>query len=974
MSKDRELPPIRIRITGDSSDLDKAVKGVISKLSELQQKIKEAASASANASIVAEQKARDELRRDEEKHKVRIAAMEQQNVIKYKAAISKAKAEIAAIDKQAQVQHQRVQNQIANDDKAAKLEQQRIQASTNNEAKKAQAEINRIQRKSDLDKIRAQNTINNQNRMATQRFVNLQQKGTADLKRIYNKINNDNHLAAAKQVTESQRLANLQQNMSIAQAKAHVQIKNLMHQSYVIMQRQDNLRQAGQQKAVKHGKEMVIMQQRIADMQRKANQDAAMAVLKERQLRWKMAREEEAHRQKMRIAEEIHQKRMRSNFYTTHAPRPPAASMGSSRGGMGGGGLGNGLTSRADIYMHANAMRTLVTSGQGLIQMYGDIQLAEAGLRAFTGSAQATSNLMAEIKDHAEKTSFTRLGLAEATRNMMSYGLSAKSAIENMKMLGDVAGGSELRFERLSFAMSQISSNGRLQGNELRQLTEQGFNPLETMSRHTGKSMNELRKLMEAGAISADHVTEALRIETAAGGRFANMQKQMANTLPGVRNQLKETAQNLKMNFMSVIEKDLVNAMKIAIGYLKMFETYLQTPAGVQFATKMMDIAKKVFVAALSFHAMGFAMASLMWWGQSVMSMLNRIVFVFRAMAMGISLLVSIVSSPFALIVLGAIAAGLAIAYVAAQIWGPGSIQNAFLDLYNTIAWFFTMASGFMYNFAHNWGVITAWFLDNWATIIPDMMELSARFAGALVNNIMVGLRTAARLMVVFVTWLVDTWYSMFDGRIFNAMVEGFVKIFTWLEDKWKKFAEFISNVWENLFDPAALYEVINQGMGIDDTASKMTDDIQTTLDKGLFAGIEQVVSSEANNLQTGLEGFSATTPELTGLKFDLPNLPTPPKAPELADAAKYGGPGFGNLGAVSDKDYKVTNAMSATGSDYNKLLAEQSSRMASSKANPQLAAANQTNVLLNNILGALKGAPKVNLQPAAVAGGVGTP
>jgi hypothetical protein len=485
--------------------------------------------------------------------------------------------------------------------------------------------------------------------------------------------------------------------------------------------------------------------------------------------------------------------------------------------------------------------------------------------------------------------------------------------------------------------------------------------------------MLELRKLMEAGAISADQVTEALRMETSAGGRFANMQKIMANTLPGLRNQLKETVQNLKIGFIASLEKDLIKALKSAIGYLKMFEKYLQTPAGQQMAARMVNIAKNVFVAALAFHTLGFAMASLAWWSQSVFSMLNRIVSVFRALAMGISLLVSIVTSPFALIVAGAVAAGLAVAYIAAQIWGPGSVYDAFLNLYATVAWFFDSATGFLYNFGHNWMVISKWLLANWSTIIPDMMDLTTRFFGAMLNNASVAFRAVARLMVVFSTWLVDTWYSLFDGRIYEAMVSGFIKIFTWLEDKWKKFGLFMSRVWENLFDPGALYDVLVEGMGIDAAAAAMTQDIQTTLDKGLLEGVKDVLESEFANMQTGLEGFQASTPELTGLKFDTPKMPTPPKAPELPDAAAYSGPGFGSFGAGAS-DYKVTEAMSATGSDYSKLLAEQAGRMATPKANPQLAAQQQTNNLLNLIYNALRGAPQVTLQPASVAGPGATP
>jgi tape measure domain-containing protein len=973
---ERELPPIRVRILGDASDFDKSIASIADKVTDLQKKIKEAASSAVTASARAEENAKAAQRRADEKHKIRMQGIEQQNATATKAMVSKARSEIAAIDKKSQAEYQKIQNQIANDDRVAKLELRRLNSAINDDTRKANAEILRTQRKSDLDRLRAQNTIKNQNALSAQRVVNLQNKGTADLQRIYNKINNDNQLFAQKQLQEAAKLARIKQQMNNT-AATHAQRMLILDQQLIASYiRAGNIQAAGQQKATKHTQGMLKMQQQLADMQRKALQDASMHLLKERKIRWEMARDEATHRQRMRIEEEIHQKRMKSRFYTTQAPIPKPAPRAAAQPAMfpSGGGLGMGLTSRADIYMHANAIRALVSSGQGMLDLYGNIKMAEAGLYAFTGNAQATSVIMAEIKDHAEKTSFTRLGLTEATRNMMSYGLSAKSALEHMKMLGDVAGGSELRFDRLSFAMSQISSMGRLQGQELRQLTEQGFNPLETMSRVTGKSMLELRKLMEAGAISADQVTEALRMETSAGGRFANMQKIMANTLPGLRNQLKETVQNLKIGFIAALEKDLIKALKSAIGYLKMFEEYLQTPAGQQMAARMVNIAKNVFVAALAFHTLGFAMASLAWWSQSVFSMLNRIVSVFRALAMGISLLVSIVTSPFALIVAGAVAAGLAVAYIAAQIWGPGSVYDAFLNLYATVAWFFDSATGFLYNFGHNWMVISKWLLANWSTIIPDMMDLTMRFFGAMLNNASVAFRAVARLMVVFTTWLVDTWYSLFDGRIYEAMVSGFIKIFTWLEDKWKKFGSFMSRVWENLFDPGALYDVLVEGMGIDATAAAMTQDIQTTLDKGLLEGVKGVLESEFANMTTGLEGFEASTPELTGLKFDVPKMPTPPAAPVLPDAPAYSGKGFGDFGAGGASDYKATEAMSATGSDYSKLLAEQAGRMATPKANPQLAAQQQTNNLLNLIYNSLKGAPQVTLQPASVAGQGATP
>lgn len=663
----------------------------------------------------------------------------------------------------------------------------------------------------------------------------------------------------------------------------------------------------------------------------------------------------------------------------SQAIRSSARAGSSTRGASGGGsmgGLGGGLTSRADIYMHANAMKALATSGRGLIDLRANLQYAEVGIQAFTNNAQQASQIMSDLRDHAEKTSFTQLGLAEATRNMMAYGISAKDAVPTIKMLGDVAGGNEMRFERLAFAMSQITSMGRLQGQELRQLTEQGFNPLETMSRRTGKSMLELKDMMESGLITSAHVTEALKIETAAGGRFANMQKIMANSLGGVRSQLAEVASNIKVELVKVMEKDLIATMKKAIGYLKLFQTYLKSPAGQAMATKMVSLAKSIFVAVFAFHAVGFAMASFMWFLSSIGSTVTRILSVFRILSVAISVVAGIVSSPFALIVLGAGAAVAALAYLSGAISGPSSVYQAFIDLWNMLSAFFTATVGFFYNFGDNWIMLSEWFRRNWKNIIGDLMEGTVRVVSAMISNFMTLVRMVGRLFVVFFTWIVTSFTSLFDTQVYDAVVNGFIRIFTWLESKWKDFGNFVSDLWENLFDPAALYDILTKGMGIQKTATKMADDITTTMEKGLFAGINGVVKDEMGNLKTGLEDMAIQTEALPQFNTTMPQAPVPPKAPELGDAAAYKGPGFafGMGGAVG----KTADTMAFGSSDYNKKLAEQAARFDFSgkpkSANPQLAAQLTTNTLLQKILNAMLTGNPIPLIPAAVGGGSNTP
>lgn len=943
---------------------------------------------------------------------------------------AKTQASINEAAKMAALNRAKIQSKIDNEQL---LQQQRIateQAKTNAVNAKTQASINQAAKTAAMTRARIQNKINLDMTESAARAADIKLKSLAKVRQINQKtidehkkaladIDAKNKESAAKTAAitakgaataagitlKANAVATASATRAAASAaatasKAAAQVAATQAKSaattakinaqtnYVNLQAQmaqtigqqklNSMQQQAQQSASKHSQNMLKTQQQILLNARKAARDEQTHVLEMRRMRWKMAREEEAHRQKMRIQEEIHQKRMNSKYYTTHPVR--AASSVASSGRMRGGdsaGLGQGLSSRADIYMHANAIRALTQSGKGLIDLRADLLYAEVGIRAFTGDAQKAASVMQDIKNHAELTSFTRMGLTEATRNMMAYGLSADAALANIKMLGDVAGGNELRFERLSYAMSQITSMTRLQGQELKQLTEQGFNPLETISRKTGISMLDLKKMMEDGAISAEHVTEALKIETSAGGRFANQQKEMAKSLGGVRSQLIELVKNIKTDLIKLIEHELIKAMKIAIHYLKQFETYMNTKHGAAYVTRLLRMAMNAFVVVVAFHALGLAMATLTWWMQSVASIATRLSFVFTGIVKIAALIASAISSPFVIAVAAIGAAIWAILAFRGAVAGPDSAYSAILELWQGVQWVFSGIYGFFYNFSFNWMVLTGFFRAQWRKVLSDLLEATARIIPAMLENFVTLIRMLGRMFVVFFTWIVSSYRGLFGGQVYEAMVNGFMKIFTWLESKWKDFGTFIGKIWENLFDPAALYDVIMQGMGLDKVAEDMTNDITTTMEQGLFAGLQGVVTDELSNLRTGLEDMQPTADYglvQQMLKLEAPALKLP-KIPELPDAAAYTGKGFGDLtsGAGLLKNAKVEDAMAFGSSEYAKKLAETAMRFDFSgkpKTNPQLAEQKETNTLLGRILTALKGQNTVNLQGAGIGGG----
>lgn len=181
-----------------------------------------------------------------------------------------------------------------------------------------------------------------------------------------------------------------------------------------------------------------------------------------------------------------------------------------------------------------------------------------AQFTVMAGSAERANNLIKDISEFAAKTPFTKMGLADAGKTLMAFGLEAEKVVPTLRMLGDVAGADQNRLNSLALVFGQIQSTGRLMGQDLLQLINQGFNPLTVISKQTGISMADLKTAMEKGAISADMVTLAFKSATSEGGLFFGNLEAQSQTLQGRLSTLKDNfvtaLQNMAEAFLPLMK------------------------------------------------------------------------------------------------------------------------------------------------------------------------------------------------------------------------------------------------------------------------------------------------------------------------------------------------------------------------------------------------------------------------------------
>jgi tape measure domain-containing protein len=192
-----------------------------------------------------------------------------------------------------------------------------------------------------------------------------------------------------------------------------------------------------------------------------------------------------------------------------------------------------------------------------------------------TKSADKAKDMIQSFRDEAIKSPLSVQDYAQAGKTLMAFGMAADKTLPILKTLGDVSMGNSERFGSLALAFAQTQAAGRLMGQEVLQFVNAGFNPLQEISRRTGRSMVELKKAMEDGAISADMVTEAFRSATAQGGLFYGALDKGAATTEGKIAKLGDSILGLKVAFGTGFNEGLKSALDATNAFLPQFEQSL---------------------------------------------------------------------------------------------------------------------------------------------------------------------------------------------------------------------------------------------------------------------------------------------------------------------------------------------------------------------------------------------------------------
>lgn len=167
-------------------------------------------------------------------------------------------------------------------------------------------------------------------------------------------------------------------------------------------------------------------------------------------------------------------------------------------------------------------------------------------LEVLTGSADKARRLMADLLELGKNTPLETKDLQESTKTLLQFGVALDDIIPLMQDLGDVSMGNGETLKSMTRVFGQVASAGRLTLEDVNQLINAGFNPLDSISKRLGTTMAETRKRITAGAVSSGALRDALTEATTSGGRFENMMGRIAKTTEGKLSNYKDAITDVK--------------------------------------------------------------------------------------------------------------------------------------------------------------------------------------------------------------------------------------------------------------------------------------------------------------------------------------------------------------------------------------------------------------------------------------------
>lgn len=266
--------------------------------------------------------------------------------------------------------------------------------------------------------------------------------------------------------------------------------------------------------------------------------------------------------------------------------------------------------------------------GKKVIELGAGMEQTRLSFSTFMGDTEKANKLIGELNQFANITPFDNAEVLKSGQMLLSAGMSADKVTSSLRMIGDVASGVSMPLDELSQIYMKAMNKGKLQAEELNQMSERGIPLMQELARMTGLSKTEVFKLAETGAITSDVLQQAFQNMTSQGGVYFNLMEKQSQTVQGRWSTVVGNLQTLgiKLGEMllpvigafvdfagyivqnKALLKDIAIVVGIATGAFLVFKGIMLASA---MATSGMTIAQYALNLAMSLNPIGLIVTAI---------------------------------------------------------------------------------------------------------------------------------------------------------------------------------------------------------------------------------------------------------------------------------------------------------------------------------------------------------------------------
>lgn len=247
---------------------------------------------------------------------------------------------------------------------------------------------------------------------------------------------------------------------------------------------------------------------------------------------------------------------------------------------------------------------SIVNLGISSVKAAAQMRQYEIAFQTMLKSADAGTQMLRDLQKFAAETPFDVPGVVKAGQQLMAFGFQAKEIIPMLTSLGDAASGLGMGTEgvgRLAYALGQMQTSGKLNAQDMMQLTSAGISAWDMLAQAAGKTVAEMKDLCSKGAIDSKAAVQT--IVAGMNEQFGGMMAKTSDEVAGLLANIEETAGNTSVTIgQYMIEAfNIKGILKDVSDKLGEFQKKMQeaTDAGKSFTDVIKECVPAPVIAAI---------------------------------------------------------------------------------------------------------------------------------------------------------------------------------------------------------------------------------------------------------------------------------------------------------------------------------------------------------------------------------------